>query len=349
MTIRWGIIGCGDVCEVKSGPPLYKVPGSELLIVMRRDATQARDFATRHGGSEHTTDADTVIEHPDVNAVYIATPPGSHLEYALRVAAAGKPCYVEKPMARNAAECARMVAAFAAADRPLFVAYYRRALPRFVEVARLLNTGALGQLMTVHYLYQGERRHRAPGGARPPSWREDASVSGGGLFLDLGSHVLDLLDHLLGPLDLLAAHAAHLSSPVVRGAVEDTVTLAFRAAADVAGTCTFAFHTTRFIDQLTFIGSDATLTASVFGSEPLTLTTRDGAHGIPVEHPTHVQYPLMEHIVSELSGGPLRCPSTGESALRTSRIMDRVLAAYYGGRDDAFWERPQSWPAAAPP
>lgn len=349
MTISWGIIGCGDVCEVKSGPPLYKVPGSELRIVMRRDATLARDFATRHGVAEHTTNADAVIEHPDVNAVYIATPPGSHLEYALRVAAAGKPCYVEKPMARSAVECERMVDAFAAANLPLFVAYYRRALPRFIEVARLLNTGALGQLMTVQYLYQGERRHRVTGGPRPPSWREDAGIAGGGLFLDLGSHVLDLLDHLLGPLGIEAAHAARRSGPVTRGTVEDTVTLAFTTANGVAGTCAFAFHTTRFVDQLTLIGSDATLTASVFGSEPLTMTTSEGTLAIPVEHPAHVQYPLMERIVSELSGGPLRCPSTGLSALRTNRVMDHVLAGYYGGRDDAFWERPHTWPASASP
>jgi 1,5-anhydro-D-fructose reductase (1,5-anhydro-D-mannitol-forming) len=345
MTVRWGIIGCGDVCEVKSGPPLYKVPGSELRIVMRRNEALARDFAERHRVSDYTTSARDVIEHPDVDAVYVATPPGSHLEYALQVAAAGKPCYVEKPMARNATECERMVAAFRRAKQPLFVAYYRRALPRFTETKRLIESGGLGRLMAVQYLYQGERRHRPGGAARPTSWREDAAVAGGGLFLDLGSHVLDLLDFLLGPLEQVSGHAAHLSNPtpLSAGTVEDSVSLSF-VSGGVPGTCALAFHTTRFQDQLTLIGSGGTLTLSVFGKEPLTLFTTAGTQSVPVPHPEHVQYPLMETIVSELSCGALRCPSTGETALRTNRVMDQALSAYYRGRADAFWERAHSWP-----
>lgn len=344
MTIRWGIVGCGDVCEVKSGPPLYKVPGSELRIVMRRDAALARDFATRHGVPFHTTNAREVIEHPEVDAVYVATPPDSHLEYALRVADARKPCYVEKPMARTAGECATMVAAFAAVERPLFVAYYRRALPRFIKAASLIQSGELGRLMAVQYLYQGERRDRTPTVGRK-SWREDARVAGGGLFLDLGSHVIDILDFLLGPLSEVAGHATRRgnSSPIPEANVEDTVTMSFVSAHGVIGTCTFAFHTTRFIDRLALIGRDGTLEMSVFGKEPLQLTTPRGQEAIPVAHPEHVQYPLMEAIISELTGGAARCPSTGDTAIRTSRVMDRVLSTYYAGRDDAFWERPLTW------
>lgn len=346
MTVRWGIIGCGDVCETKSGPPLYKVAGSELRIVMRRNRGLARDYAERHGVPSYTADALEVIEHPEVDAVYVATPPNGHLEYALQTAKAGKPCYVEKPMARNATECQHMVSTFANAKLPLFVAYYRRALPRFVEAARLVYSGELGSLMAVQYLYQSERRHRAVGGVRPPSWREEASVAGGGLFMDLGSHVLDLLDFLLGPLEHVSGHGAHRCTPppLEPGTVEDTVSLSFVSSSGVPGTCTFAFHTTRFFDQLTLIGSSGTLTMSAFGKEPLTLITESGTQSIAVSHPEHVQYPLMETIVSELSGGPLRCPSTGTTALRTSRVMDQVLGTYYGGRADAFWERPHTWP-----
>ena len=131
QTVKWGIIGCGNVCEVKSGPGFYKADHSELIIVMRRDAEKAADFAKRHGVPQSTSNADEVIHHPDVNAVYIATPPSTHCDYALRVAEAGKPCYVEKPMAMNHRECAQMVEAFKAKNLPLYVAYYRRRLPRF--------------------------------------------------------------------------------------------------------------------------------------------------------------------------------------------------------------------------
>src|SRR5688572_23614993 len=110
-TIRWGILGCGDVTEIKTGPAFYKVPGSQLVAVMRRNGELAADFARRHGVPRWYDNAAALVNDPEVDAVYIATPPGAHLEGALLVAAAGKPVYMEKPMARNAAECDAMIAA----------------------------------------------------------------------------------------------------------------------------------------------------------------------------------------------------------------------------------------------
>ncbi len=148
--IRWGMIGCGDVAEVKSGPALYKAEGSALVAVMRRDRAKAEDYARRHNVPRVHGEADALIHDPDVDAVYIATPPSSHCELALKIAAAGKPCLVEKPMAMNHAECLRMVEAFRAAQMPLWVAYYRRALPRFLRVRELLRANAIGQLTSIH-------------------------------------------------------------------------------------------------------------------------------------------------------------------------------------------------------
>ncbi|MBM3274205.1 MAG: Gfo/Idh/MocA family oxidoreductase, partial [Candidatus Sericytochromatia bacterium] len=154
MKVRWGILGCGDVCEVKSGPAFQQAPGSELVAVMRRDGAKAQDFAKRHGVARWYDDADALIGDPEVDAVYIASPPGSHLELASKVADAGKPAYVEKPMARNAAECRKMIDRFEAAGVPLFVAYYRRRVPRFVKVAELLDAGSLGTVRRVSYVYR---------------------------------------------------------------------------------------------------------------------------------------------------------------------------------------------------
>lgn len=340
MTIRWGILGCGDVCEVKSGPPLYLVPGSRLSIVMRRDAVRAADFARRHDVPRHTIDAAEVIGSPDVDAVYVATPPGTHLDYALRVAAAKKPCLVEKPMARNGAECRRMVEAFEAAGQPLFVAFYRRALPRFLRVAELLAEGALGEVLAVSHTYQGP-------GAGATAWREQAAHSGGGLFLDLGSHVVDLIDFLLGPLEEVCGHAARRSSPGAPGLVEDTVVASFRTGSGALGTLRYQFYTAGCVDRLELVGTRGAVSLSVFGSEPIQLATRDGVESFEAENPPHVHMPLVESIVAELSGAGGRCPSTGRSALRASWVMDRVLEGYYGGRDDAFWQRPESWPGVA--
>src|SRR3954469_21503427 len=194
-TIRWGIIGCGDVTEVKSGPGFQKANGSALVAVMRRDLAKAQDYARRHGVPRAYDRADALIADPEVDAVYIATPPSSHLELALRVAGAGKPCLVEKPMTLDRAESVRMVEAFAAAGRPLGAAYYRRALPRFLLVRDCLRDGAIGQVTSVHV------QVTAPllAGDAASMWRVDPAVSGGGLFFDLASHTFDLLDFLLGP------------------------------------------------------------------------------------------------------------------------------------------------------
>src|SRR5262249_30657416 len=133
-SIGWGVIGCGDVVDRKAGVALRTIPGSSIVTVMRRTADEARQFAQRHGVAHWTTNADEVIEHPAVNAIYVATPPEHHLEYALRVCAAGKPCLVEKPAGRSETECRQMVDVFRQAGVPFYVSYYRRHLAKFRKV-----------------------------------------------------------------------------------------------------------------------------------------------------------------------------------------------------------------------
>lgn len=333
MTIRWGIIGCGDVCEVKSGPAFYKIDGSTIAAVMRRDGAKASDYAKRHNVPRWTTDAESIIHGDDVDIVYIATPPGTHCEYALRVAEAGKPCYVEKPMARNAVECRAMVDAFDKAKQPLYVAHYRRMLPRFVKIRQLIADGAIGTVTGVHYQFD-QPAHRGDNG-----WRVDAAIAGSGIFLDLASHLLDALDHLVGPIDQVTGVAANLVSDYD---TEDSVAMTFRiAGAPASGTWNFA--AVAWCDQLQIIGTDGRIACSCFGGDPVRLTTRDGEQAFDLPNPTHVHQPLVQTIVDEMNGRGT-CPSTGITALRTQAIMDAVLGDYYGGRDDAFWDRPQTWP-----
>lgn len=349
MALRWGIIGCGDVCEVKSGPALYKARGSSLTRVMRRDAERAADFARRHGVPRFTTDADALIADPEVDIVYVATPPGSHAEYARRVARAGKPCYVEKPMARSAAECRDMLGAFEARGLPLFVAYYRRSLPRFVKLKQVLGSGVLGELLAVSHVYQGRARRSALGESESAGWREDVTEAGGGLFVDLGSHVVDLLDHLLGPLCDVQGHAARRSDPASQrpGRPEDSVVASFRSSCGVLGTLRYQFHTSGSADRLEFVGTRGHVALSVFGQEPLELCIGDERQQVAVEQPEHVHQPLVQSVVDELAGNG-RCPSTGQSAERASRVIDAILSGYYGGRAGDFWARPESWPGAGP-
>ncbi len=338
MTIRWGMIGCGDVAEVKSGPGFQQAAGSALVMAMRRSAAKAEDYALRHGVPRWTTDADQLIRDPEVDAVYIATPPGSHLEYALRVAAAGKPAYVEKPMARNHTECHRMIEAFSQAGLPLFVAFYRRRLPRFLKAKELVESGRLGQVTMLNYRYADARlRDIDP---QKLEWRLAAEQAGGGIFLDMGCHALDIFDFILGPIEGVQGRAVNLASPY---AVEDLVALDCRFASGALGVCGWNFASAACEDQIEITGTQGRLTLSVFGNEPLRLATGAGLEPFELPNPPHIQQPLIQSIVDQLHGQG-ECPSTGATAARTSRVMDQVLASYYGGRDDAFWTRPETWP-----
>jgi 1,5-anhydro-D-fructose reductase (1,5-anhydro-D-mannitol-forming) len=323
--IRWGIIGCGDVTETKSGPALQKAAGSTLAAVMRRDRAKAEDYARRHAVPRAYGRAADLLADPDVDAVYIATPPSAHLELAVQTAAVRKPCMVEKPMAMNHPECLRMIEAFRAAGVPLWVAYYRRALPRFLKVRDLLAASAIGRVTSVHVqvtepIATEETRR---------NWRFDPAVAGAGLFLDLASHCFDLLDFLCGPISDVDGHALNTAGAY---AAEDVTAAVFRFESHVAGTGVWNFNADAKSDSMTFSGSHGTLVTPVFTDGDVLLTRQ----GVPPEvlsmrNPPHVHQPLVQTIVDELHGRG-RCDSTGESAARASWAMDRCLRRYVAGR-----------------
>lgn len=320
-TVRWGILGCGDVCEAKSGPALQKAEGSALVAVMRRDAAKAADFARRHGVPRWHADAEALAADPEVDAVYVAAPPGAHLELALLAAKAGKPAYVEKPMARTHAECREMLEAFRAAGQPLFVAYYRRALPRFLKVKEWLDAGAVGAVRGVSITLA---RPTPPDPESGVPWRLRPETAGAGLFLDLASHTLDLLDFLLGPIAEARGLAANQSR---RHAVEDAVAAAFSFGSGALGTGLWSFASARREDRVEILGSDGSIRFATFADGPIRLENGSGIAEADIPNPPHVQQPLIQAVVDALRRGGI-CPSTGESAARTSRVMDAILADY---------------------
>ncbi|HZG56075.1 Gfo/Idh/MocA family oxidoreductase [Paenibacillus sp.] len=320
--VRWGIIGCGAVTEVKSGPAFQQAEGSELVAVMRRNGALAKDYAERHGVPRWYDDADRLLADPEVDAVYVATPPDSHMKYTLKAALAGKPVYVEKPMARNESECIQMIQACEAAGVPLFVAYYRRMQPRFLKIKELLDSGAIGDVRFVHNVFL-----RTPTPYDPStSWRLKPEVGGGGLFPDLASHTLDLLDYFLGPVRRATGMAGNQSG---RFAVEDIVTMAFEFESGAMGTGVWCFEAAAAEDRCEIVGSRGKITFATFADEPVRLTTPESTQEWLIPQPKHVQLPLIQSVVDELRGRGARCPSTGRSALRTNRTMDAVLATYY--------------------
>jgi predicted dehydrogenase len=316
--IRWGLIGCGDVAEKKSGPGFQQAAGSALVAVMRRDAARAADFAARHGVPRWYSDARDLVNDPEVDAVSVATPPSSHLELALLACAAGKPTLVEKPMALNYGECLRMVAAFQAAEVPLFVAYYRRAQPRFIEMKRLVESGAIGEPRAA-VVQLTAPPPRIDAGDLP--WRLRPEIAGGGLFADLGCHTLDLLDFILGPIAEVHAFAANQARLYP---AEDAVAMSFRFASGALGQGIWQFNTAERRDRIEILGSEGTVATSTFGADPLVCRDPHGneAH-FEFPTPAPVQLPLIQTVVDEILGRG-QCPSTGVSAARTAWVMDQI-------------------------
>ena len=309
--IGWGVIGVGDVTEVKAAPEIFRAPDSDVVHVMRRDADKARDFAERHGVLRWSTDARAVIDDPDVTAVYVATPTATHAEYAIAALEAGKHVLVEKPMAMSSVECRRMVEAADAADVRLWVAYYRRALPRFDRIRELLGAGTLGRLLSVQTTW------RKP--ADFTGWRWDPQVNRGGEFYETACHTLDVLDHLLGP---ASAAAGTVSSD------GHAVAATYRFG-DVVASGSWAFGTPDGLEETVIAGEKGTLSFASFSPTPIRVVRRDLSEGestqlYEVSDPPHVHGPLVATILDELRGTG-RCPSTGRTALRTAELMDAIL------------------------
>jgi predicted dehydrogenase len=316
--IRWGIIGCGDVTEVKSGPGFQKSEGSELIAVMRRNGKLAEDYARRHNVPKWYNDANKLINDPDVDAVYIATPPSTHKEYTIAVASSGKPVYVEKPMALNYNECTEMVEACRKFNVPLFVAYYRRALPRFLKIKSLLEENRIGEIrsVSIKFFQQSSEKDLSP-----DNWRVDPAIAGCGYFCDLGSHMIDLIQFLLGKISKASGYALNQSKLYK---AEDTVTATFIFENGICGNGIWSFNAYNNLDETEILGAKGKIIYPTFSNEPVRLYNDDKIEEIDIEHPPHVAQPLIQLVVNELLGKGVS-PSTGETGAHTSLIIDKIL------------------------
>lgn len=321
--VIWGILGAGDVCEIKSVPAMYALPDSEVKMVMRRNAAKAADFAKRHGIGHWTTDLDELLQDNEINAVYIATPPNTHAELTLKCALAGKAVYVEKPMANSYADCLSMVEGCRKANVPLFVAYYRRTLPGFLKVKELIESGKIGEPRFVNIeMYQSLQ----PGiiAQAETNWRVIPEIAGGGYFHDLASHQFDYLDFLFGPIaesSGISGNQAH-SYPA-----DDIVSASFRFENGVIGSGMWCFTTGPASEKDTtrIVGSQGEIQFNTFGN-PMLIRLKNKEEGMEEFSYTHaqpIQLPLVRIIVNELCGTG-SSPSTGISGARTTRVLESI-------------------------
>ncbi|WP_439878939.1 Gfo/Idh/MocA family protein [Pseudomonas prosekii] len=316
--VRWGMIGCGSVTERKSGPAFYKAPGSALVAVMGRRLDAVSDYAARHGIARVYTDAQALIDDPEVDAVYIATPPDSHHDYAVMVAAAGKHCCVEKPMSLNAGQSRAMQQVFSDAGLHLFVSYYRRSLPRFQQVRQWLEAGRIGEVRHLTWTLTKAPSPTDLTGA--DNWRTDPTIAGGGYFADLASHGFDLFQYLLGDIREVAGFTARQAGLY---AAEDAVSATWRFASGATGMGCWNFVADRREDRVELIGSKGRITFSVFDEHPVQLAADENL-SLNIENHQHIQWHHVLGMNAHIRGESQH-PALAAEALKTDWVMDQIL------------------------
>ncbi|HWI90220.1 MAG TPA: Gfo/Idh/MocA family oxidoreductase [Flavisolibacter sp.] len=319
QTINWGIIGCGDVTEVKSGPAFNKVPDSKLVAVMRRNEEKAKDYAQRHGVGKWYSNADDLINDPEVNAIYIATPPLNHEEYAIKAMQAGKPVYVEKPMALNAAAAEQIENVAKQTGVKITVAHYRRQQPLFLKVKKLIEQKAIGEVRFVDLKmlqpHQSEIITKTE-----TNWRIDPSVSGGGLFYDLAPHQIDLMMYFFGKpkkISGIAFNSSHFYKA-------DDITcgqILFDSGVVFNGSWCFTVEERK--DLCEIIGSEGKLSFPIFDHKQLILEKQGTKTTFEFNNLQHLQQPMIQKVVEYfLDRSPNPCsPSEGVDVMK---MMDAL-------------------------
>lgn len=317
--IKWGIIGCGDVAEVKSGPAFQKIPNSELVAVMRRDGKKAEDFARRHNVPQWYDNADRILESKEINAVYIATPPSTHLQYALQALIAGKYVYLEKPMTMNSQEALQLVETVKSCNGKLTVAHYRRKLPAFLKVKELLDTGSIGKVRLIDLRILQSKKSDIIAETEI-NWRVDPKISGGGYFHDLAPHQIDLMYHFFGPY----SRAEGISHNQDKGYGSDDIVnglISFKSGVQFRGCWCFNVSERDKRDQCVIYGSKGSISFSFYG-EKVSLKTADREEIFEFKNPPHIQLPMIWSTVDYFLGvAPNPCPV--EDGLTVMGLMDR--------------------------
>ncbi len=325
MQIKWGIIGCGDVTEIKSGPAFQKVENSSLVAVMRRNGAKAEDFAVRHGVSHWYSNAQELIDDPEVNAIYVATPPSSHAEYSIAAIRAGKPVYVEKPMGLAAADAEQIAKEALQHNIPLTVAHYRRQQPLFRKAKELLSEDRIGTIRSINLLFSRKSlpSKNTPGAA--PNWRVNPAIAGGGLFHDLAPHQLDILLHWFGnPVKcsgITTNQGGNYNAPdAIVGLLQFEHNILF------SGNWNFALgEKGEPRDYCEITGDRGLLRFSFFDQNPLVLQVDDHIEEFHFAPLPHVQQPMIDAVVRYFRGEAPN-PCSGEEGVAVMKMIDAITA-----------------------
>jgi 1,5-anhydro-D-fructose reductase (1,5-anhydro-D-mannitol-forming) len=327
--LRWGIVGASDIADRVMAPAMAAAAAARLVAVASRSRERGSAFGMRHGiaPSRVFASAAALSADPEVDVVYVATEVDRHADDVMAVAAAGKDVLVEKPIARSATEGQAMVDACARAGVRLGTCFYQRENARHRRLRELVAAGAIGRVTAVTMSFSG----RSP--ERPGAWRQDPRRSGGGPFIDMGSHCVDLLRFLLETeVRQVSAFTATLAAGY---AAEDTAFALLTLASGIPAVIGSHWSVTDPADSRSSVvqigGTDGTLVAyplhDKFSRGTLLIANGGGEDVIPVpEQSTHVAL-LGAIAAARAAGRPF--PVTGEDGVAAQRVVDAV---YESGR-----------------
>ena len=327
--INWGIIGCGNVVQTKSGPSFKRVPNSNIHAISRRNLKEAKESAEGLQANKYYDNYEDLVLDKEVDAIYIATPPGLHKEQAIFCARNKKPVYLEKPFARNEMECLEIINEFKKENVPLYIAHYRRAHPRFLKIKELIDKNVIGEIYTfecnLNRVFEDDEIH---------GWMFKTILSGGGKFFDIAPHMIDILIFLFGKVSEVKSYCRNINKI---HSLEEIVVSILKMENDILGTLNFNLTTDVKSDKVFLRGKDGEIEFSIHGSTPI-LIKKNGIikEQIPIEEPLYIQEPMIKCVVEDLiSSNPNVC--SGEDALETYRVIDIILDEFYKGREREFW------------
>lgn len=334
--IKWGIIGCGNVVETKSGPAFNSIQNSEIYAIMRRDLKKAEVSAKKLNAKKYYDKIDDLLNDENVNAVYIATPPGLHYEQAKKCCEAKKATYLEKPFARNYEEALEITKMFEEAKVPLYIAHYRRALPKFQKIKQIIDDGEIGKICEADF----RLNRRCNYDEIDNTWIYNTELSGGGKFYDIAPHSIDIMVYLLGNFTEIHSFATNNNDYYQ---VEDVVVFTFKTEKNVIGTANFNALALDKKDKMIISGTKGRVEFSMHGNDDIVVYTKNEEKKISIMNPEVIQENMIKDVVSSLISNQKLNTCLAREALETYRIMDIVLDKYYNGRNRKFWEDAKNW------
>lgn len=321
--VNWAIIGCGDVTEIKSGPGLYKNKNSNLVGVYNRTISKSIDYAKRHNVSKVYKTVEELLDDDSIDVVYIATPPNSHKEYALKVLNANKIPYIEKPVANSYEDFLEIKQLADKKNIPIYIAFYRRGLEKYLKVKELLDSKVIGEIRFVE-LKQLETIRASELDRDNLPWRLKYEISGGGKFVDMGVHMLDYLSLFFGNIIELKGSVSNQGGYY---GVEDTVLINYKFENGTVGTGTFCYVSDKDESQCTIIGSKGRISFDVLSADNITIEKDCKKEVISFSVPEHIAMPYEQAITNEILGIE-KCHNNIENALALTKAMDGLLKEY---------------------